>query len=436
MKIKINRQKGGAYVASGSYGCVYKPTLPCDSCKNIYDKPCDNTEKVSKIMKIEDIKQELKEIELVDKIDPEGEYHIGNHDVCYNIGNISETRGIKLCGMLEKAKKSGIGLEKFGTLNYEYGGLSLEKMNMDYCYPDGLISFSKLFEGVAKFVENRFVHNDIRLGNIVYNRRKMKMKFIDFGLSTTFDEIIAGDHMSNIHDDESIVYSPWPYYLYLQHYVKFPPKIAAEKLTENYFEGLSFTGASYLVQREKVYEDIFKIMTNYETYKNDIVLLTPQIIDMYSMAIVLHNMTKSGFKKFKGIDGFETLTEREKNIYIRNGKPIPEKLSEEEKDKILEVSRNVKELITVLVRVMLSPIIIKDDKAILRITPRQAYNAFRNILIKHKLIVVEQKAGSKAKKAKTINKLISGTKRKLKNGRYGAFFITPEGDRIFRFVKA
>ena len=61
-----------------------------------------------------------------------------------------------------------------------------------------LTDFSNLFHGIQAFITSEICHNDIKLENIVYDKPNWSssipsipnnMKFIDFGLSTSFEII-------------------------------------------------------------------------------------------------------------------------------------------------------------------------------------------------------------------------------------------------------
>jgi hypothetical protein len=71
-----NIQKGGKLIGQGSYGCVFRPMIPCEG-KTIREKG-----KVSKVLHMTEAYKELEETKKIDKIDPKGIYHFVAPEMC------------------------------------------------------------------------------------------------------------------------------------------------------------------------------------------------------------------------------------------------------------------------------------------------------------------------------------------------------------------
>jgi serine/threonine protein kinase len=65
-----------------------------------------------------------------------------------------------------------------------------------------LLNFHHLLMGLKLFKDNGVVHRDIKPQNIVYNPETKKMMYIDFGLTTTKDNIIQ-ESVENIFESDT-----------------------------------------------------------------------------------------------------------------------------------------------------------------------------------------------------------------------------------------
>ena len=83
----MNKQFAGKYLAKGTYGCVYKPALKCNS------ELVRNDGIVSKIMKKSDAVNEVKKETFLKIIDPTEEFTISTNRMC-EVGNIDNKTDI------------------------------------------------------------------------------------------------------------------------------------------------------------------------------------------------------------------------------------------------------------------------------------------------------------------------------------------------------
>jgi serine/threonine protein kinase len=177
-------------IGEGTYGCVVKPSLKCDSDQ-------DYTNKVSKIMVEEDALSELKENNNISNIKDLKKYAIVNPEICKPKIDKTFINTAKTC----KNERITIRLNNsnyqktLSMLLLEDGGedLSLIIKKIDSLSEDDIknffYSFINLFEGLKFFREKKIIHRDIKLQNIVYNKTSKLSKFIDFGLSIKSDKL-------------------------------------------------------------------------------------------------------------------------------------------------------------------------------------------------------------------------------------------------------
>ena len=178
-------------VGEGAYGCVHKPALTCK------DKNIDNhDDKISKILSEKHAKVEMEEFQLLSKYDKNETYHLGKPIHCnpeLNDENVSE---IEKCKHSDNFMKD---IDKNKLLIMQDGGpdlhnylQSLVKTNPLSVIKDQskivLQDYLQIIEAVQFFISKSITHRDIKDANIVYNNGVMKV--IDFGLMTTFQQVI------------------------------------------------------------------------------------------------------------------------------------------------------------------------------------------------------------------------------------------------------
>ena len=169
-------QKGGKLIGQGTYGCVYKPAIPCKEGDRL------DSDVVSKVMDASEARSELRENLEISKIDKTNKYHLPKPKFCYADKNILErTTGIDKCRPLTEATRPAI-------LQYKYGGEDLSKFISKVKFTPTnikkfLLNVRPLLVGLCEMKKDFFTHSDIKLANMVINPDTFEMNFIDFGLS-------------------------------------------------------------------------------------------------------------------------------------------------------------------------------------------------------------------------------------------------------------
>jgi serine/threonine protein kinase len=178
-------------VGEGTYGCVHKPSVHCNTRKNY-------TNKVSKFMKKTDAETELNEYEKIAKIDKKKKFYLGKPSKC-SLSKGQETMdAIQKCKLIDKNFKS---LTDYSLLIMEDGGINLEQFGEKVAEwkvtPENTekiehfwIEAQRILYGLKVFIDNDIVHHDLKPQNIVYNEKQNRLNFIDFGLMDTKTNII------------------------------------------------------------------------------------------------------------------------------------------------------------------------------------------------------------------------------------------------------
>ena len=191
-------------IGEGAYGCVHKPSIHC---KTPPRKGFNYTNYVSKIMTTKNAQKELDEFVIIKNMDPTNEYHLGSPILCKPNINQSVKQSIEKCKYI-KLTDVQANPNYYSLLLLKFGGLDLKvlsntylakylKINTQKRTDNFLIEVHHLIKGLQFFKDNNIVHNDIKPQNILFNS-KGKMKYIDFGLMRTKQEII---NLSKINDN-------------------------------------------------------------------------------------------------------------------------------------------------------------------------------------------------------------------------------------------
>uniref|UniRef100_A0A6C0I7B6 Protein kinase domain-containing protein n=1 Tax=viral metagenome TaxID=1070528 RepID=A0A6C0I7B6_9ZZZZ len=198
-------------LGEGAYGCVHKPSLHCTT---LPDPNFDYDNYVSKLMKTKNAQSELQEFVTIHKYDPHDEYHLGTPKLCKpDLTPREVMKDIKKCQRIHpKLEKDP---NDYSLLLLKYGGPDLK----NFCKKD-IAKFLKtksqeksdkfwlevhhLIKGLQFFRDNGIVHNDLKPQNILYDMKKNKLSFIDFGLMRTKAEVIKSskenkNHLANFH---------------------------------------------------------------------------------------------------------------------------------------------------------------------------------------------------------------------------------------------
>lgn len=194
-------------IGEGSFGCVLRPPLECDSYDGKMSKEQHKTQFVSKLMKDYSAEDEMAIINsilpYVKKIKNYKDYFLVEDTSLCNVKELTDKQlkeYEKKCGFLSRdVKKSELNRlireQKMKLLNIKYGGITLH----DYTpriYDEGKY-FVELNKKLIDLINNAIVplnkygmiHNDVKNNNIVVHREKgeLKVRLIDWGLNFEYD---------------------------------------------------------------------------------------------------------------------------------------------------------------------------------------------------------------------------------------------------------
>lgn len=190
-------------IGEGSYGCVHKPQLQCNTQKH---KP-KNT--VSKFMFTEDALKELSEYANISHIDKRKKFYLGKPFKCKMKKTKYNYNSIKKCDLYNETynshkkysrKKKKDTFSKFSLLVVPFGGMDISKFANSLSRDSLNIRKHKLdlfwkhalhiLKGIQLFQSHGFLHHDIKPQNIVFNVKNNQLRFIDFGFMTKIKEVI------------------------------------------------------------------------------------------------------------------------------------------------------------------------------------------------------------------------------------------------------
>ena len=196
-------------IGEGSYGCVHKPSIHC---KHPPSPGFNYNKYVSKIMKTKNAKKELEEFIIIKKIDPAEEYHLGEPILCKpNLHEANVKTSISKCKHIN-FKEFETEPDKYSLLVLKYGGPDLKALCNKHLQTYLEIGKDKdkdkrtdmfwlevhhLIKGLQFFKEHGLVHNDIKPQNILFNTSTGKLRYIDFGLMRTKQDIIESSKNNN-----------------------------------------------------------------------------------------------------------------------------------------------------------------------------------------------------------------------------------------------
>lgn len=219
-------------IGEGSFGCVIKPSLHCNSPLHTYKN------KVSKLMFRNEAINEINQAKKIRKIKGIEDYAIIPSEMCLPKKDNNYINAVKKCGYgdLIKGGSSTSSYHSKGELSksyftphsknskrnkgssdtlsyltplsnepnkspfnlilYEYGGKTFEDVFNNFYKTDEetkkqiLTSIINLIDGLIFFRNKNIIHGDIHFNNILYNSETRKSKYIDFGLMETKNDII------------------------------------------------------------------------------------------------------------------------------------------------------------------------------------------------------------------------------------------------------
>jgi len=191
---------GGAAIAAGGYGCVFKPALQC---KSSVSKSGD----VTKVLMTKYANDEMLEISkvraIVSKIPNYNDYFLGLDATMCQLNNLSVSDKVGFdtkCGNLTKnginSANVNMNLDKIRGINLPYGGLEFKKFFVNKkLTPETFINVNNnmiklLKNGITPMNKLKLFHLDLKGPNILITD-DYKARIIDWGLSgsQTLNEI-------------------------------------------------------------------------------------------------------------------------------------------------------------------------------------------------------------------------------------------------------
>ena len=179
-------------IGEGTYGCVTKPSMPCDD-KNLTSQ---NKGRLSKIMNKKDADEELYEMKDLVNVPGIQKYILSIPQICTPKIDKTFLKTVQNCQSRHVAQTQNI--TDLRLLLVEDGGVDLQVFSTEIASslnkPNMAIFLSSvvnLIKGVSFFRHNDIIHSDIKEYNIVYNVKKGSIKFIDFGLVRKKSEFIS-----------------------------------------------------------------------------------------------------------------------------------------------------------------------------------------------------------------------------------------------------
>ena len=183
---------GGAFVNSGTYGCVFNPPIKCYRKKST----ATLTDAAGKLFDDDKaFKDEYNELKRIQKLDPTHEFtvpYIGHCKV--HRKDFSPSDETDKC-----IRHISPSRDKYTQMIYKFGGIDLNKYykspSKTFIYFEDLIGlFLPLMEGIQRMVAKRVAHIDIKPENILLDVSVPKIYLIDFGLITPFNMIKYETH--------------------------------------------------------------------------------------------------------------------------------------------------------------------------------------------------------------------------------------------------
>ena len=192
------------YTNNGTSGCVMRPAVSCKKGKT------NDRNAVSKLFKAKAVAKDEVDMhnEIIDAIDPKGDFTLKLYENCDVDGNLFKRSEINKCRNFdenEKARKS------IPQIVYEYGGYDLWEATRRFSFERIFLAMHRAFKGLVLMERNKYCHVDIKPDNMVFNNETGKISFIDFGLSMKFEDL----------------YQPKNVYLFGYKYPFYPPEFHA-----------------------------------------------------------------------------------------------------------------------------------------------------------------------------------------------------------------
>jgi len=302
------------YLDEGSYGCIHKPSLLCESSTHI-----DYKNKVSKIMTVRHLKRELNELKLIEKADPKQQFHLGKPQTCNVRKNPANFAAIGQCPDL--GKQILANPENYKLLIMKYGGIDLNRLFEDaggrifkeeYAKNQAIVDWlflelHRVMLGIKTFLKHKIVHHDMKPSNLVYNVEEHKMNFIDFGLMETIPRTMAQSKKNNY--QWAVNYWSYPFETrlvnlstfnrvqrmnddQLNEFVQECTDVSIEANNEWTDKFFHFTYMINVNDRVKLFADLFQwLSSTFKTISHtEFMRMHLETFDIYGMGIILFHL--------------------------------------------------------------------------------------------------------------------------------------------------
>ena len=189
-------KNGGKVIASGGYGCIFRPAIKCKTKKNIPGQ-------ITKLMTIKHAESEFKEIEQFKKIlnhipNYEDYFLLNGFSICHPEKLSSEDlyKFTKKCKALQKdhftIKNINQSLDKIMGINMPDGGIDVGDFIEKNKTNTKLVTLNNslidlLTNGIIPMNKLNVFHCDVKDSNVlVKESNKLYTRLIDWGLSTHY----------------------------------------------------------------------------------------------------------------------------------------------------------------------------------------------------------------------------------------------------------
>ena len=214
-KLKGDKLKGGKIIASGGFGCIFKPALKCE------DSDLRETNKISKLMTAKHANDEYNQIQKFNSVlnripNYENYFLVDDFTLCKPEQLTTEdlSNYTKKCKALKKKditkKNINQSLDKILALNMPYGGIDIEDFVKNYFVPNSKFTNTNvntntnpntnsnsniirlnnslidlLINGILPMNKLNVFHCDIKDSNVLVKPTdtKLNTRLIDWGLS-------------------------------------------------------------------------------------------------------------------------------------------------------------------------------------------------------------------------------------------------------------
>lgn len=300
----MSHYRGGELLGKGSYGCVFSPSIPCNSTM----KP--NPNQVSKVFfhseSKDKVKQEYAMNQLVRKIPgyerwavtlkakckPPPYKTIFHYDpsilVCLENAKKTSEEFDKTRSMLI-GDKSETTLYSYFIKHYTYQLVSHPR-TFTTMFLTTMKSMESLFTGLCALHQSKICHLDIKDDNVVLDGGRMK--YIDFGLASTFKDHRRLKKRSEYVFQTNSIYVAYPLEFIFLFASKSKLQDELQRLQggniRNYFTDYQYTHESILGRPDSVqyYTSLLQTMINQKPRYSDVI----QKLDTYSVGMLIPSL--------------------------------------------------------------------------------------------------------------------------------------------------